>query len=430
MIYNAIPCGDSSNSLAFELLFLYNKIFYQWFIFHINHKGCIDSMKKYIIRVFLALVLILFLWRIYALLTKGSGDQASRSGKVPVAVEVEAVRYGPIQEIQTFTGTIMPIYQYIVAPKVSGRVTQIRKRIGDWVKRGEVIVSIDDAEYQQDLREAEANLKIAQASLAEATGQLELASQELERVQSLQLKGIASPSELDAALTNYNAQGSRLKLAQAQVEQREASLQSARIRLGYTRLVATGPGFIGERFVDEGSLLAPNSPVLSVIGIDTVIVKTSIIEKIYGLIKPGQACGVQVDAYPLKQFQGKVARIAPMLKETSRVAEMEVEVVNDSLFLKPGMFARVKVVLAQQDSAQLVPSRAIVSRNSSPGLFTVKENEAIAHYHAVQTGIMAVDFTEIISPKLEGRVITLGQHLLEDSSPVILPGMQKTEKSK
>ncbi|TFH41106.1 MAG: biotin/lipoyl-binding protein, partial [Lysobacterales bacterium] len=69
---------------------------------------------------------------------------------------------------------------------------EIRKRIGDTVSRGELLARLDDAEYQQALREAEANLKIAEASLTEAMGQFELAKQELERAQQLQSKGIAT----------------------------------------------------------------------------------------------------------------------------------------------------------------------------------------------------------------------------------------------
>jgi RND family efflux transporter MFP subunit len=241
-------------------------------------------------------------------------------------------------------------------------------------------------------------------------------------VQSLQEKGIASPAELDAAQTNFTAQKSRLELANAQVEQREAALKSANIRLSYTALVTTEPGFIGERYVDEGSLLAPNAPVVSIIGIDTVIVQTTVIERIYGRIKIGQTAEVQVDAYPTKRFAGKVARIAPMLQEASRVAKMEVEVANDSLLLKPGMFTKLSVVLAQKDSAQVVPSKAVVSRAGESGVFVVADSAAIARYVPVQIGIVTPEKTEIAAPQIKGLVVTLGQHLLEDGSPVILPG--------
>jgi len=387
-------------------------------------------MKRYLLRIVLVLFLAVLLWRVYLLITKSTDDKSRRFNRPPVAVEVDSVRIGPIQEVKMLTGTVYPHYQYIIAPKVSGRLIEIRKRIGDWVKGGEVIARIDDAEYQQALLEAEANLKIAQAALNETIGQFELAKQELERVESLQAKGIASPAELDAAVNNHNAQGSRLKLAQAQVEQREASLQSAKIRIGYTTLTANQPGFIGERFVDEGSLLAPNSAVVSVIGIDTVIIRTTIIERVYGLLRAEQMCEVQVDAYPTKSFPGRVARIAPMLIESSRVAQMEVEVTNDSLILKPGMFARVKVVLADKASAQIIPGQAVVNRNDTTGVFLIKSNETVACYIPVQLGITSSDYTEILSPQLNGLIVTLGQHLLENESPVILPDRQNESKVK
>jgi len=258
-----------------------------------------------------------------------------------------------------------------------------------------------------------------------------LESQELERVQSLQEKGIASPAELDAAQSNFTAQKSRLELANAQVEQREAALKSANIRLSYTVLVTTEPGFIGERYVDEGSLLAPNAPVVSVIGIDTVIVQTTVIERIYGRIQIGQSAEVEVDAFPTKRFNGIVSRIAPVLQEASRVAKMEIEVANDSLFLKPGMFTKLSVVLAQKDSAQVVPTQAVVSRAGEKGVFVIPDSAAVASYIPVQVGITSPEKTEILSPRLQGLVVTLGQHLLENGSPVILPKPnQDTSESK
>lgn len=386
-------------------------------------------MKKRILQISGVLFLLLLGWRIVVLVTKNSGGGRGSSERPAVAVEVDSVRYEPIKEVREFTGTVHPMYQYVVAPKVSGRIIEIRKRIGDWVKSGEMIVRIDDAEYQQAVLEAGANLRIAQASLTETQSQFTLAKQELDRVRSLQEKGIASPSELDAALTNWNAQQSRLKLAQAQVEQREASLKSANIRLSYTVITATEPGFIGERFVDEGSLLSPNAPVISVIGIDRVIIRTSIIERDYGRIHVGQQAVTEIDAFPSKRFFGHVARIAPMLQEASRVAQMEIEVQNDSLFLKPGMFTRVRVVLNEKDAAQVVPNEAVVSRSGENGIFVVDSTGTVARYHPVQIGIVANEKTEIISPKLESVVVTLGQHLLEDGSPILLPKQETGEKA-
>jgi RND family efflux transporter MFP subunit len=377
-------------------------------------------MKKKIIIILLAVFILFLGWRIVLLFTSEKNKNTGRASLPPVAVEVDSVRFGPLMEVRQLTGTIYPLYQYIIAPKVSGRIIEIQKRIGDWVKAGEVIANLDDAEYQQGVLEADANLRIAEASLKEAQIQLEQARQEKERVESLHAKGIASPSELETAVSNYSAQQSRLQLAQAQVEQRRASLKSAKIRLGYTILTANQPGYIGERYVDEGALLAPNAPVVSIIGIDTVIVRTTIIERDYGNIQIGMPATVSVDAYSGQYFTGKVARIAPLLQEAARVAQTEIVIINSHLKLKPGMFARIDVVTAARDNTQLVPSKAIVNRSGENVVFVVDENGPVARNISVTVGIVTPKFSEILAPLLSGMVITLGQHLLEDGSPIIL----------
>jgi RND family efflux transporter MFP subunit len=383
-------------------------------------------MKK---RVFIAVgfvFLAFFGWRIFLLITESDqGFNRGMRGGQQVAVEVTSAGNKMIQVNRKFTGTVYPLYQYIVSPKVSGRVVQITKRIGDWVDTGEVIARLDDAEYQQAVLEAEANLKIAQASLAEAVSQMELAKQELDRERSLQEKGIASPSELDVASTAYDAQKSRLELARAQVQQREAALNSAEIRLGYTVLSATEPGFVGERYVDEGSLLSPNSPLISVIGIDSVIVQATIIERDYGQISVGQPAEVEVDAFPGEVFNGKVARIAPVLQEASRVAKMEVEIDNRAHRLKPGMFTTITVMLQEKTGRQVIPTSAIVKKDGMDGIFVVETDAAsgahIARFKAIKPGIATDTETEILSPEIEGPVVILGQHLLDDGSMVLLP---------
>lgn len=376
--------------------------------------------RKLIIGIAVVFAVVL-VWRIAALVSSGEGGQPGRGGRPPVAVEVDSIRIALIRDVRTLTGTVHPNYQYVIAPKIAGRLTMLRPRIGDWVAAGEVVGALDDAEYEQSVIEAEANLRIARASLAETGTQFELARQEKERVEALQAKGIASPSELDAAVSTHAVLASRIDLATAQVEQREAALQSARIRRSYTRLTASRPGFVGERFVDPGALLAPNAPVLSVVSIDSVIVQATVTERDYGHLRPGQTAEVMVDAFPSRRFVGKVARVSPVLQEASRVAQVEVVVGNDSLHIKPGMFARVEVVIEQREAALVVPARALVMRNGQGGLFVVPRDTTVARYLPIRTGIQTATHIEVVEPMIEGLVVTLGQHLLEDGSPVLLP---------
>jgi len=382
-------------------------------------------MKKIIISLVVLILLVFMGWRITSLFTNSQSTGTGGRGQgQSVAVETADASIKTIKEIREFTGTVYPIYKYIIAPKTSGRVIDITKRIGDWVNKGEIIARLDNDEYQQAVIEAEASLKIAKASLAESESQFDLAKQELERVRSLQAKGISSSSELDTASTEHEAQKSRLELARAQVEQSEASLKSAKIRLGYTVLTATEPGYIGERYVDEGNLLSNNSPLVSIIGIDKIIVQATIIEKDYGRIKVGQTAEIKVDAFPETTFAGKVARIAPVLEETSRVAKVELEVENKERLLKPGMFAIVSVVLQEKQAVQVVPTEAIIKSSGKEGIFVVEKDPAsdkkIARRYDIVTGISAGTETEIISPEIKGPVVTLGQHLLQDGGYVTL----------
>jgi RND family efflux transporter MFP subunit len=161
--------------------------------------------------------------------------------------------------------------------------------------------------------------------------------------------------------------------------------------------------------------------VVSVIGIDTVIIRTTVIERVYGQVAIGQTADVEVDAFPGKAFSGEVSRVAPMLDEASRMAQMEIEVSNASLLLKPGMFCNVRLVLAEKQSAQVVPSRAVVTRNGETGVFVVRGGETTAHFVPVSVGISTLERTEIAEPVIDGLVVSLGQHLLEEGSTVILP---------
>jgi RND family efflux transporter MFP subunit len=375
------------------------------------------------------LVAAVLIWRMIGLIVGGGPSKSGGYARPPVAVEVDSVRMGPIEDVRLFTGTVQPLYRYTVAPKVSGRLLGLSVRIGDYVDRNQVVARLDDAEYQQAVLEAEANLKIAQASLVETRSQFSLADQELHRAKSLATQNLSSTAELETAQSKYDASQARLSVAQAQVQQRQAALESARIRLNYTLLRASEPGYIGERYVDEGALLPVNGAVVSVIGIDTVYVRTTVIERDYGRMNEGQAAQVSVDAFPDQTFPGYVSRIAPMLREASRVAEMEVVLPNDSLKLKPGMFARVHVVLASKENVKLIPVRALINRNGQVGVFKVSRDGKTADWTPVSTGIVTPTEVEIAWPDLKGRVITLGQHLLQDGGAILLPEDASTTAS-
>jgi len=378
-------------------------------------------MKRLLV-VSAGIALMAFLaWRGIGAMKKPEGSPKAPPARPFVSVEAAEVRRGPIREDRRLSGEVIPSYRFVVASRVPGRVLEITKRVGDRVAAGEVVARLEDEEYRQAVLEAEADLGIARAALAETGVQLEQAARDLERLQTLEAKELISRADVEKARSARDALVSRQALARAQVEQREASLSGARVRLGYAALAAPRPGLVAERFADEGSLLAANAPILSVIGVDPAIVRVTLTERLSGSIAAGRPAELEVDAHPGTLFPGRVARVAPALREDSRTAEMEVEAANPSLLLKPGMFARVRIILSERPDVQLVPTAALVTRNGDSGIFVLDARGTTVAWVPVTAGVSTAELTEVVSPQLAGRVVTLGQHLLENGSRVALP---------
>jgi len=370
-------------------------------------------------------------WQIYqkAFLAP-KGVEIRRPGPVPVAVEIEPVAKGLMRDVRDFTGSLNARSQFVVAPKIAGRVQRLLFNIGDRVQKGQLIALLDDEEYRQQVDQVRAELAVARANLEESQDTLELTKRELERTVALRQKKIASESELDAAESKYRNQESKLKVAMAQVIQKEAALRGAEIRLSYTRIEVPphqekGLQVVGERYVHEGAMLAANNPIISIFDISSMIAAIYVIEQDYSKVQVGMMADISTDAYPGRTFRGRIVRKAPLLKETSRQARVEIEIPNPEGQLKPGMFVRASIEFGQSANATLVSRDALVKRGGAVGVFQVDREEKTARFIPIVTGIVNGRQVEILRPPLSGYVVTLGHHLLEDGAPVILPGERK-----
>lgn len=377
--------------------------------------------------VFFLVVVIagLFVWRFYFLIFKKSADFRQR--QATVAVEIRPIEIGLIRDVGQFSGSLIPKSQFNIAPKVSGKLKKLMVDIGDAIHNGQVIAQLDDEEYQQQVAQAEADLKMARANLEDVQNSLELARKELERAETLYKKGILSDAQFDSIRAQFNAQQSRFKVASAQVANREAALETAKTRLSYTKIKATWEKgnnirYVGERYVDEGALLSVNTPIISVIEIQPIIAVIYVTDKEYFRIKPDQPVRVNSSVFSEKSFTGRVARVAPLLKETSRQARIEIEIDNEESLLKPGMFVNAEIEFARRDNAIIIPFSSLVTRGGAQGIFMANLQEKKAFFRPVTPGIIEGDRAEILEPDgLNGFVVTLGQHLLQDGMSIILP---------
>ena len=392
------------------------------------------GVKKGIV-ILIVLVLLSFLcWKIYQKVYTPEEGTARHRKAFSVPVEIAPIREMTVRDVVFFTGTLFPRSQFIVAPKIAGRLEKLLVNIGDLVKRNQLIAVLDDDEYVQRVDQARAELEVGKANLEESLSNLDIARREFDRAKTLRQKKIASESDLDSADAQFKAQNAKYKVALAQVIQKKAALKGAQVYLSYTKICAYWENhgnsrIIGERFVDEGSMLAPNTPIVTVLDIGSLTAVIHVIERDYSKVQVGQQAEMTTDAFPGKTFSGKIIRIAPLLKETSRQARVEIEVPNPEGLLKPGMFVRVQIEFSKHDSATVVPLKALTKRNSQQGVFLVDMKDMKAHFIPVTLGIVTDKWAEVVTPEFTGSVVTLGQHLLEEGSPVILPGTKPGSQS-
>jgi RND family efflux transporter MFP subunit len=386
-------------------------------------------MKKLLMLLLVLSVAGMAGWGVYQWVTGPDVAKKTQRSAVAVAVETQSIRKGPIDDVGVFTGSLEPKAQFVVASKVAGWLRELLVDVGDTVTRNQVIAVLDDVEFAQEVEQAQAELQVAKANAANCASDLDIAKREYERAKALRDKQIASASELDVSEAAYNACETRHKVSVAQVNQKQAALKTALVRLSYTKVQAfweegDETRVVGERFVDEGALLQTNQPIVSVLQNNPLKAVVYVIERDYPKVTVGQQAVVSTDAYPGRTFAGVITRIAPMLKESSRQARVEVAVPNPDLLLRPGMFIRARVEFARHENATLIPLAALVKRDDKEGIFIADLQNHKARFVPATTGITSGELVEIIEPEISGEAVTIGNHLLEDGAAITMPGSE------
>lgn len=396
-------------------------------------------MKNKWIWILLLLITAAVVWRIWTNKSSDgeaeSGGRGGRGSGSAVSVETGLVSIMDISDAGNYSGSLTARSSYIVAPKVAGQLSRLHVNIGQTVSKGQIIAELDDRIYLQELDKAVAAVAIARANAEQTADALLQSEKDLADQRELLAKNFISQNEFNQANSAFVANRSRNNVAKASLQSALAAKNAAEIQLSYTKIKADWHGgsntrVVGERFADEGAMLSAGAAVVSVLDISSLIAVISVIEKDYTRIKTGQSAVIEADAWPLDKFSGKIARLAPLLQESSRQARVEVEVTNPGQKLKPGMFVRVAITYGTKKNVTAVPSSAIYKYKDKEGVFSVNPADGKASFIAVKKGIVSRDFVEIVSPELSGIVVTLGQDLLEDGKAIALPDKGKPEDKK
>lgn len=261
---------------------------------------------------------------------------------------------GSISQVVTATGSLQPVTSVEIGSQVSGLVTEVLADYNSPVKAGQLIAKIDSSTYEQRLRQAEADLASSKASHT-------LTRLNTERTRALRAQNLVSAQELDQAEAT-------LAQADAALLTREAAVENAKVDLTRCSIFSPIDGIVIDRQTDVGKTVAAsfNAPTLFIIANDLtqMQIHASIAEADIGSVGVNQTVNFTVDAFPNRQFRGRVIQIRNSPKTESNVVTYQtiIEVRNDDQKLKPGMTANVSIVIAERPDTLRLPNGGLRAR--------------------------------------------------------------------
>jgi membrane fusion protein (multidrug efflux system) len=322
-----------------------------------------------------------------------SGPAASggRSGNgAPAAVDVTKVTAVTLLDDVNAAGTLRSNEAVVIRPEVAGRITQLNFGDGQQVRKGQVLVAFDSTVNQAEVQQAKAELSIAKANFNR--------NDELARQKFISIRA------RDESAANVQVLEAKLALAQA--------------RLSKLEIKAPFSGIVGIRNVSVGDYVKDGADLVNLEDISSVKVDFRVPEKFVDRIQKGQELEVIVDALPDKPLHAKVDAIDPQVDSAGRSALLRGRIANPAGKLKPGMFARVRLILAERENALVVPEEAIVPQGNKVTVWKVVDGKAVNA--EVKTGMRRDAKVEILQGlQLGDTVVTAGQmRLSRNGAPV------------
>lgn len=333
-----------------------------------------------------------------------------------VNIRVQAAEKKSLRPFLDTTGTLNPYEEVIVSVEVDGILKDIKVDEGSAVSKGTVLAMIDDIDYGLEVKKADAALKQAEANLANT-------KLEYQRKDALFKEQLVTQQQFDDVST-------RLSLAAAEVERAKASLSLVKQKLLKTAIYSPLAGVVKEKKVERGNYVKNGTPLFAIIQTNPIKLNFSVTEKDTGKLKAGQEVFFTVDAFPQREFKGKVSIIYPSLEEKTRTLMVEAQGSNPSGILKPGLFAHVTLYTGAERGIVVVPITALLYEGEKIRVFVAEGDRAkerivkIGQQYKLQSSAgspqpVVKEYIEIIEGVKEGElVVTAGQQNLFEGAKV------------
>jgi len=307
----------------------------------------------------------------------------------PMVVEATKVVRQPLPQTITAVGSLRSDESVTLRPEVAGRVNAILFKEGQNVSKGMTLVRLDPAINQAEVQQAKANLVLAKSKF--------------DRAVELSQRNFISGQAKDEAENN-------LRVA-------EAGLQLAEAKLAKTEIKAPFSGIIGLRVVSIGDYVKEGADVVNLESIDPLKVDFRVPETYLKQVQVGQSLQVQLDAVPGKTFDGKVFAVNPLVDAAGRSIVIRALVRNSDTSLRPGMFARVRLITRDEQNALVIPEQAIVPQGDEQYVFRVTDGKA--NRVKIAVGQRRDGLVQVLNGLAPNDVIvTAGQLKIRDGVPV------------
>jgi membrane fusion protein (multidrug efflux system) len=351
------------------------------------------AIKKFLVQVVVAVAMLAAAgsawWFFYFAQPQAEGAPSPAAANMAVPVETAPVQVGPIQRRLTAVGSLRSNESVILRPEVAGRIADIRFNEGEEVTKGQALVVLDNSIYQAELEEAQASIELSQANY--------------DRAIDLLKRGAGTTKARDEAV--------------AQLRQDQAALELAKARLDKTVIKAPFDAVAGLRKVSVGDFVDVGQDMVNLEQIDPLKVDFRVAEVYVGAVKPRQQLQLGVDAFADEKFTGEVYAIDPLIDESGRSILLRAHLPNQDGRLRPGLFARITLILNERNDAIQVPEQALVPQGQDQFVFKVVDGKVALT--KVEVGIRRDGMAEIVSGLgPDDQVVTAGQLKIRDGAAI------------
>ncbi len=384
-----------------------------------------------------ARIVIFLLFSTGILFVPGCGEEqegeAGRQDPAGMTVVVDTVLAAAEQVEVTVrsVGTVVAREEAEICAEVAGKVAAIRLKEGEAVKRGELLLIIDDERDRLLVNQARARCdsqkeaaRRAEAEVNRARAVLDAAEETLGRKKALFDQGaetravyIDAKSARDSAAAGIAAAEAAAEEAAAAIKEGEAAFLVAEKNLADHAIKAPFDGMLGERLVSVGDYLESGDPVVSIHTEHPIDVEFTVPERHRAGIFPGQETTATFEAIPGELFKGEVTFISPQLDPDTRSVKVKALFANEQSILKPGYFCRVRLILKKHDDSTVVPESAIVPKGASFFVYVV--TGGTARMTEVKLGERMIGKVQILEGLASGvEVIVAGHQKVSDGAQV------------